>query len=712
MEEDGGDLDQFLNDSTDDALLKLPVDPAVPTSAQAKANVQEFINQLEQELGIDHGDYSNILSPVACPLPSSPTPVKTATTVLTGPNTSTTGGRTPTTAITRTPKRVSQSHLHFVQRIESRVREEEEREEAMADVCVTTKYGELREYLTSPAVVRDACSSSSGSGENNKNSSGSSSVYSLQVHSEAKDGVDALFDSLKVKNLDLYYSTPASSPDKLRHSRHSNDRNSCKAGSGVEEEEDAESAGAHGLVGIGRQLNHSINRSLEFSSPTRVSTGVGSPASTATITSLHSSVSTAMANANAAGVGAGGLMRGIAVAEGISGTTNTEVTTHQRVNSNANTIYGKITPDTVKMLGDERINNDYDDWHSGPKMELEGLQRHYSGLYGTLMSTTGNYTIVHGIEIMLRPDVSLMTHILPALQRTAEASKLTCEVCQSSHVLLEQRSPGRASATDMLLSSPRAAGDGEDGDDGPVKNMVYNLEWDCIDIQVCVSRALKHRVLLCQFFKKLSPFIAHPDPNQRLSKEAGYEFKPHTFQFLKILRRMFTLSALSLSCLYSLPVEHLGGSTSAANTPHIITRQQSRGKATPTTTPVKSMGMAADGSGVKVLSMVSESGEVYDVPYMPTPTGAVTVTADNNTPQKAATSAACTPNSNTKNNDTDTHAGPLAALDYHYVSQLEGMFREDMWKYLREAGKVLEESYKQSEADCATLLTAMQPIYK
>jgi hypothetical protein len=604
---------------------------AGPSSAQAKANVAAFIEQMEQELGIVHGDYSNILSPVAFSLSS---PVK-------GGAASNAASATTTPARV-TPRKMSQSHLHFVQRIESKLREEEEREEAMTDVCVTTKYGELREYLSSPAVVRDASSSSSARDNGNNNGRGtspSSSEYSLNVNSEAKAGVDALFDSLKVKNLDLHYG----SPDVRRHLL---DQVGTEGG---------DASGADGSVGAGLKLNHSIKRSLEFNSPTRVSTGVGSP-----------------------GV-KGRKMEG--VTEGVDASVGT---THKRDNSNANTIYGKITPDTVKMLGDERINNDYDDWHSGPNMEPEGIQRNYSGLYGTLATTTGNYAIVHGIEIVLRPDVSLMTHILPALQRAAEASKLSCEVCQSSHVLLEQRSSGH-SRTDELL--------GVDGRQGPA---VHNMEWDCIDIQVCVSRALKHRVLLCQFFKKLSPFVAPPNPNGSAGAgagaggaDSGYALKPHTFQFLKILRRMFTLSALSLSCLYSLPLELLGGGTGVV-TPQAAGGSPGAGASVATKKTVE--------ESLEVLSMVSESGEVYDVPYLAA--GAARPDGAAETPQKASITTGA------------SAAAQHAALDYHYVSQLEGMFREDMWKYLREAGKVLEESYKQSESDCATLLTALQPIYK
>ena len=638
-----------------------------PSSAQAKENVTAFIQQMEMDLGIEHGDYSNILSPSTVPIAC---PVKTGT-----------------PSVRSTPLKVSQSHLHFVQRIESKLQEEEEREEAMTDVCVTTKYGELREYLSSPAVVHDARSSSSahrggstGTGTADTSNSPHSSVYSLHVNSEAKGGVDALFDSLKVKNLDLHYGSP--------------DGRSPRSRFDIDTEGAYEEGGATGGVGAGRKLNHSINRSLEFSSPTRVSTGFG-PSCPATSTPGTDSTTTTT---------------------GTLGLVGTEVdsapgtSTHKRDNSNANTIYGKITPQTVKMLGDERINNDYDDWHSGTNMELAGIQRNYSGLYGTLMSTTGNYTIVHGIEIVLRPDVSLMAHILPALQRTAEASKLTCEVCQSSHVLLEQRSAVVVRRTDSLLSPPRE-GEEESRDVA----VIHNLEWDCIDIQVCVSRALKHRVLLCQFFKKLSPFVAPPDTNPPLSKESGYEFKPHTFQFLKILRRMFTLSALSLSCLYSLPLEHLGGGNGNGNG-NGSTNPANSTTATATARPASAAEapLKPEGDGVGTLAMVSESGAVYDVPYLlsdtDTDTGAGAVTTGteaNSRPRKAVGST-----SSTTPAAAASTLAPHAGLDYHYVSQLEGMFREDMWKYLREAGKVLEESYKQSEADCATLLTALQPIYK
>ena len=315
-----------------------------------------------------------------------------------------------------------------------------------------------------------------------------------------------------------------------------------------------------------------------------------------------------------------------------------------------------------------RINGDYDDWYNGSKLNHEGITAAYSGLYSTLLSSTGNYMMVHGIEIILRPDVQLVSQLLPTIQRTAEACKLDSEVCQSSHILLEHRgfdgginSPdGSNSDTgEQVIQSIGVdpifpANSSADGTTKPRRTRV-NDEWDCIDIQVCVSRQLKHRVLLCQFLKKLSPFLAPPtiptgdggekwspaNPESVLNSSVHPQHnivsqkKPHTAHFFKILKRMFTLSGLSLSCLYSIPV------------PAVDLEEE---------TPTKDTDLDENPSVPKQFAEVS--------------------------------------------------------LDYQYVTQLEGMFREEMWKHLRETGKLLEDSFKKCELECANILTAFQAMYK
>lgn len=51
-------------------------------------------------------------------------------------------------------------------------------------------------------------------------------------------------------------------------------------------------------------------------------------------------------------------------------------------------------------------------------------------------------------------------------------------------------------------------------------------------------------------------------------------------------------------------------------------------------------------------------------------------------------------------------------LDPHYVMQMEGMCREDLWTVLRESTKSFDESIKAAEADCLLFHAAMMPIYK
>lgn len=71
-----------------------------------------------------------------------------------------------------------------------------------------------------------------------------------------------------------------------------------------------------------------------------------------------------------------------------------------------------------------------------------------------------------------------------------------------------------------------------------------------LDVQVCVSRELKQRVMLLQFMRKLSPFSS-------VLASPPLENCPRTRRLVNSIQRLLASSLLSLSCLYVIPLSEV-----------------------------------------------------------------------------------------------------------------------------------------------------------
>lgn len=99
-----------------------------------------------------------------------------------------------------------------------------------------------------------------------------------------------------------------------------------------------------------------------------------------------------------------------------------------------------------------------------------------------------DYYCAHAVECAVRPDVELKS-LLAAVSAVLRApnvksNSLRYAFLHRSHALMTRQPPSAAAATEGAAYVP-------------------DSQWDVVDVQVCVSRELRQRVLLLQFLKAL-----------------------------------------------------------------------------------------------------------------------------------------------------------------------------------------------------------------
>jgi len=147
---------------------------------------------------------------------------------------------------------------------------------------------------------------------------------------------------------------------------------------------------------------------------------------------------------------------------------------------------------------DPRLEGDVSSWSSGGRLTSAGLRRAYVGLFpsragwdnfnGSLVRAEGGAlgplfcSLV--VEVAVRPDVLLSQLMQAAGAPCRGRTALNYALLQRSHAEVTRSSAGSGAA-----------------------------EWEAVDVQVCVSREIRQRVLLFQFLKSASS----AGPNSSLS---------------------------------------------------------------------------------------------------------------------------------------------------------------------------------------------------
>lgn len=175
-----------------------------------------------------------------------------------------------------------------------------------------------------------------------------------------------------------------------------------------------------------------------------------------------------------------------------------------------------VSPQKTRIL-DKRVFGDAVGWDKGSRLTLEGIKQAYCGLYDTLFNT-GNYKSIFMQEFVVRPDTQLVM-LMNAIAIAAKSIQLVFSRKQRSQGIISHPPRGvGASPSKSAINRSRGRWTAEDDEDDEDEN--EENVWDAVDIQVCVSRELRHRVILCQFLQKArSNGVAHnPERNEANSR--------------------------------------------------------------------------------------------------------------------------------------------------------------------------------------------------
>ena len=201
---------------------------------------------------------------------------------------------------------------------------------------------------------------------------------------------------------------------------------------------------------------------------------------------------------------------------------------------------------------DARIQCDYSAWKKGARLTVSGLKAAYSGLHNIVLEhSLVAWKSILVIECVVRPDVPAAS-LLDVMTRVAKTSRMEggggvmrIQARNNSHIVIE------AALTDNSEEINR------------------EREWDMVDVQLCVSRELRQRVLLCQFLKQQcrksnskedasdSTHSSSSSSASALLSETGALLAPGTKRFARVMQRMLTQQHLSLSSLYQVSFDQV-----------------------------------------------------------------------------------------------------------------------------------------------------------
>lgn len=187
---------------------------------------------------------------------------------------------------------------------------------------------------------------------------------------------------------------------------------------------------------------------------------------------------------------------------------------------------------------DPRIRGDFNVWHKGSRLTSEGIHAAYTGIHTPPLTDTASKCFTsHVIECVIRPDVELRGIMAIVFQACQHHGLLFETHEQRSHALI---------AHSQSIYNRHGDGTAENaGQSASHLGVDWGSEWDCIDVQVCLSRELRQRALVLQVLHIPSIFTAaHVIP-------ASIESYPLTYNLINTLQYLLCKKGAALSCLYA-----------------------------------------------------------------------------------------------------------------------------------------------------------------
>ena len=151
----------------------------------------------------------------------------------------------------------------------------------------------------------------------------------------------------------------------------------------------------------------------------------------------------------------------------------------------------KSAAPTPRVNIDERVKGDASSWSTGPLLTPEGVKASYAGLYDTLLQSS-NYNSIFVQEFVVRPDIPLI-NIMNSVAQAAKSTRLVFSKRQLSQgIISDPQSSLSKEHNNKTTTTPSTGSNTSD----------IEKDWDIVDVQVCISKQLKQRVILCQFLRK------------------------------------------------------------------------------------------------------------------------------------------------------------------------------------------------------------------
>jgi hypothetical protein len=213
----------------------------------------------------------------------------------------------------------------------------------------------------------------------------------------------------------------------------------------------------------------------------------------------------------------------------------------------------------AQSILDDRVQGDYSAWQDGPRLTVDGLRSSYSGLVDSGLET-GRFASILSIECVLRPDIPV-ANVLDAMAKVTKTSRMNAPGGgggslrftnrQGNHLVVDVVQSNEHRATAALVSGLTDSQEQAEEDES---------DWDRLDIQLCISRELRQRVLLCQFLKKISSSDNEPAINSTQSRTTSASasallsesntLSPATRRLARVMQKSLTQHQFSFSCLY------------------------------------------------------------------------------------------------------------------------------------------------------------------
>ncbi|RYH29663.1 hypothetical protein EON65_07760 [archaeon] len=165
---------------------------------------------------------------------------------------------------------------------------------------------------------------------------------------------------------------------------------------------------------------------------------------------------------------------------------------------------------------------------------------------------SGSYYNVHLLECILRPDIELKS-IMAVIVQFSKQFCCKLRVVNRSHMVLTPL----VSSTDTNRGRSMSAGVGSKLDHSTEKFSLDKHEFDHLDIQICISKSIRQRVLLLQFARKVGSYGGLGFGSMLLTQLSGpleyltIKSCPETRAFMSRLRKELVAQEMSFSSLYT-----------------------------------------------------------------------------------------------------------------------------------------------------------------